>query len=106
MFWFHRACVKKRKISLGAPASPPASWAKTVEKRRRDAGAPRRKTPILTAIRLQPELLGRLRRRFIDNAPETAELTDSIDEVVELDRLDHIGIHAQFVAFEQVTLFV
>src|SRR5216117_1400323 len=48
----------------------------------------------------------RLGRRLIDDAPESAELTDGIDEIVELHRLDHVGIDTQFVAFEQVALFV
>ena len=38
------------------------------------------------------------RRGFVDDSPERAEMFDGFDEFLELDRLDHVGIDAQFVA--------
>src|ERR1700722_19776650 len=50
--------------------------------------------------------LGSPKRRRVDHRPKSAKLLDGIDELVEVNRLDHVGIHAQPVACHQVFFFV
>lgn len=44
------------------------------------------------------------RGRLIDHRPEESELADGLDELVEIDRLDNVGIHTQAVTLDQVLL--
>src|SRR3989449_8537987 len=41
-------------------------------------------------------------RRLVDDRPECAELFDGLDKLLEIDRLHHVGVHAQFVTLHQV----
>ncbi|KAG1391405.1 hypothetical protein G6F59_014904 [Rhizopus arrhizus] len=41
-------------------------------------------------------------RRLVGDAPEHAQPLDGIEEFLEIDRLDHESIHAQFVAAHQI----
>src|SRR4051812_43382818 len=41
---------------------------------------------------------------LIDDGPETPQLLDGVDELVEIDRLYHIGVHAILIARDQVSL--
>ena len=38
------------------------------------------------------------RRRLVDHRPKRAELLDRIDELVEIDRLHHVGVDTELVA--------
>src|SRR5277367_5008637 len=41
-------------------------------------------------------------RGRVDHRPEHAKLLDGIDELVKIYRLDHVGVHAQLVAGDQI----
>ncbi|OMP13137.1 hypothetical protein COLO4_02214 [Corchorus olitorius] len=43
-------------------------------------------------------------RRLVEYGPEHAEVTDRGNEITEFDRLDHVGVHAQFVGLFQIGL--
>src|ERR1700677_1950613 len=45
-------------------------------------------------------------RGRVDHRPEHAKLLDGIDELVKVYRLDHVGIHAELVAGDQILLFM
>jgi hypothetical protein len=45
-------------------------------------------------------------RRLVDHRPKHAKLLNGIDEFVEIDRLHHIGIHAELVASHHVLFLV
>src|SRR5215475_13006986 len=43
------------------------------------------------------------RWRLIDNCPENPEFFDGINKLVEINWLDHIGVHAKFIARDHVS---
>jgi hypothetical protein len=45
------------------------------------------------------------RRGFVEDGPEEAELFDGFDEFLEIDRLDHISVHAELIAPYKVLFF-
>ena len=51
------------------------------------------------AFRASPALV---RRRLVDNGPEHAEVPDGLDELGEIDRLDHKGVDAEIITQHQV----
>src|SRR5471030_1225882 len=46
-----------------------------------------------------------LRRRFVDQRPEYPQVDYGFHELIEMDWLDHIGVHAQPVALHQIAFF-
>ncbi|HYP15387.1 MAG TPA: hypothetical protein VEQ63_15775 [Bryobacteraceae bacterium] len=40
------------------------------------------------------------RRRFIENSPEDAKVTNGFDELVKVDWLDNVGVYAQLIALK------
>ena len=48
---------------------------------------------------------GSFGRRLIDHAPEDAELFDRFQELMKFNRLDHIGIGTQGIAFDEIPFF-
>src|SRR5262249_30146198 len=56
---------------------------------------------VILRLRLRPSA-DAARRRLVDDGPEHAELLDRIHELMEVDRLDHVRVHAQPVARHHV----
>ena len=52
----------------------------------------------------RPERLERARRRLVEDGPEDAEVLDRLEELLEADRLDDVGVHAELVAPHQIAL--
>src|SRR4051812_38398223 len=65
----------------------------------------RNKLTVCQKSSLLATFVGGCRRWFIDQRPKKAKLFHAILELPEVNRLDHIGIDAQFIAFDQVPLF-
>src|SRR5476649_2165737 len=43
-------------------------------------------------------------RHFVDDCPEHADLLHGVDEILKLQRLDHVGVDAELVAVDEILL--
>ncbi|MDR6358008.1 hypothetical protein Q3H58_004679 [Pseudomonas psychrotolerans] len=43
-------------------------------------------------------------RRLVEHSPEYAEIADGGDKIAKFDRLDHVGIHPEFVGLLEIGL--
>ena len=103
-------------LAADSPSQRRCSRATSISARRVRTRVPLHAPPATSApgglvrsIRYRTLVLGgvsprRSRRALVDERPEHAEALDGLDEALEVHRLDHVGVHAEVVAGDEVLL--